>query len=160
MLDSRIVNAVPIRSQRNCRTRNSGSKKVPLSGLSERGGGMRWNASVICETYKTNWQTEKSPYGRNFGIPFDGPVIPFGAEFYSNPNSMKDNSRLYPLGTKTLPGIFIGHGAAFWRRLDRRFDHRGLARHREPRCFRSSRPETEESRRCKKHFFFFVQLVP
>ena len=34
----------------------------------------------------------KSPYETRFGTPFDGPMIPFGAEIDFTPISRKDNS--------------------------------------------------------------------
>ena len=50
----------------------------------------------------------KTPYGRWFGVPFDGPVIPFGALVEYHPISAEDLSRLYQFGSKVLPGIFFG----------------------------------------------------
>ena len=50
----------------------------------------------------------KTPHGRRFGIPFNGPVIPFGALVEYHPISAKDLSRLYQFGSKVLPGKFLG----------------------------------------------------
>ena len=49
------------------------------------------------------------PCERRFGIPFIGPVIPFGAmvEYYSI--SVKDLSRLHQFGPKVLPSVFLGY---------------------------------------------------
>ena len=46
-----------------------------------KGGGQTplWKATAICETSKTSWQMEKTPYERRFGEPFKGPIIPSGA---------------------------------------------------------------------------------
>ena len=51
----------------------------------------------------------KTPYERQFGMPFNGPVIPFGAmvEYHSIP--AKDQSRPHQFGSKVLPGIFLGY---------------------------------------------------
>ena len=43
------------------------------------------------------------------GMPFDGPVIPFGAMVEYHPISAKDQSRLHQFGAKVLPGIFLGY---------------------------------------------------
>ena len=50
----------------------------------------------------------KTPYERRFGMPFNGPVIPFGAMVECHPISAKDQSRLHQFGAKVLPGIFLG----------------------------------------------------
>ena len=44
-----------------------------------------------------------------FGIPFDGPVIPFGAMVEYHPISAKDLSSLHQFGPEVLPGIFLGY---------------------------------------------------
>ena len=45
---------------------------------------------------------------RQFGMPFNGPLIPFGAMVEYHPISAKDQSRLHQFGFKVLPGIFLG----------------------------------------------------
>ena len=52
---------------------------------------------------------EKTPYERRFGMPFNGPVIPFGGMDEYHLISAKDLSRLHQLGTKVLPGTFLGY---------------------------------------------------
>ena len=42
-------------------------------------------------------------------MPFDGPVIPFGAMVQYHPISAEDLSRLHQFGPKVLPGIFLGY---------------------------------------------------
>ena len=42
-------------------------------------------------------------------MPFDGPVIPFGAMVEYHPISSIDQSRLHQFGPKVLPGIFLGY---------------------------------------------------
>ena len=44
----------------------------------------------------------KTPFERRFGIPCDGPVLPFGAMVEYHPISAKDLSRLHPFGPKVL----------------------------------------------------------
>ena len=51
----------------------------------------------------------KTPYERRFGMPFDGPVIPFGAMVEHHHFSAKDRSRLHQFGPKVLPGTFLGY---------------------------------------------------
>ena len=51
----------------------------------------------------------KTPYERQFRMPFNGPVIPFGAMVEYHPISAKDISRLHKFGPKVLPGIFLGY---------------------------------------------------
>ena len=48
----------------------------------------------------------KTPYERRFGIPFNGPVTPFGAMVEHHTISAKDLSRLHQFGKKVLPGFF------------------------------------------------------
>ena len=50
----------------------------------------------------------KTPHERRFGMPFNGPVIPFGAMVEYHPISAKDISRLHQFGPKVLPGILLG----------------------------------------------------
>ena len=50
---------------------------------------------------------ERTPYERRFGMPFNGPVIPFGAMVEYHPISAKDISRPRQIGPKVLPGIFL-----------------------------------------------------
>ena len=49
----------------------------------------------------------KTPYERRFGMPFNGPVMPFGAMVECHPISAKDLSRLHQYGAKVLSGIFL-----------------------------------------------------
>ena len=51
----------------------------------------------------------KTPYERRFGMPFNGPVIPFGAMVEYHPISAKDISRLHQFGPKVLSGVFLGY---------------------------------------------------
>ena len=66
-----------------------------------------------CYTYLRNIQDllsdGKTPYERRCGMPFNGPIIPFGATVDCYPVSAKDQSRLQQFGKKVLPGIFLGY---------------------------------------------------
>ena len=72
-----------------------------------------WADSIECFTYLQNIQDKlshrKTPYERRFGMPFNGPVIPFGAMVEYHPISAKDQSRLHQFGAKVLPGTFLGY---------------------------------------------------
>ena len=50
-----------------------------------------------------------TPYFNRFGVDYDGPHIPMGAEIEYYPIRDKDKHRLHQLGPKTLPGIFVGY---------------------------------------------------
>ena len=69
--------------------------------------------------YARSFSVGKTPYERRFGIPFNGPLIPFGAMVEYDPISAKDLSRLHQFGPKVLPGIFLGyalHAGGIWKR--------------------------------------------
>ena len=77
------------------------------SGLTE-----EWCAdSMECYCYLRNIQDKlsdgKTPHERRFGMPFNGPEIPFGAVVENHTISAKDQSRLHHFGSKVLPGIFL-----------------------------------------------------
>ena len=60
----------------------------------------------------------KTLYESRFGVPFNGPVIPFGALVEYHPISGKDLSRLHQFGPKVFPGIFLGyalHAVRIWK---------------------------------------------
>ena len=66
-----------------------------------------------CYTYLRNVQDllsdRKTPHERRFGVPFNGPVIPFGVMVEYHPKSAEDLSRLHQFGSKVLPSIFLGY---------------------------------------------------
>ena len=70
-----------------------------------------WADSMECYCYLRNIQDllsdGKTPHERRFGVPFNGPVTPFGAMVEYHPISAKDPSRLHQFGPKVLPGIFL-----------------------------------------------------
>ena len=47
-------------------------------------------------------------YDRWFNSPFEGAVIPFGAEVKFFPMSLKDSGRVHQFGAKVLTGRFMG----------------------------------------------------
>ena len=79
------------------------------SGLDEKW----WADSMECFSYLRNIQDllsdGKTPYGRRFGKPFEGPIIPFGSLVEYYPTSAKDQSRLHQFGKKVLPLLFLGY---------------------------------------------------
>ena len=90
------------------RLKEATSAVLLQSGLDEKW----WAESMECNCYLRNIQDllsdGRTPYERRFGIPFNGPVTPFGAMVEDHPISAKDQSRLHQFGTKVLPGIFLG----------------------------------------------------
>ena len=60
----------------------------------------------IVDLYSTGDQTA---YVRRFGVPFKGPLYPFGASVKYFPIAQKDKELTHELGPKTLPGIFMGY---------------------------------------------------
>ena len=95
-------------AERAVRRVKEGTSPVLLqSSLSE-----SWGAgSMECYTYLRNIQDllsgGKTSYGRRFGEPFKGPIIPFGSLVEYHPISAKDLSRLHQFGKKVLPGKFM-----------------------------------------------------
>ncbi len=49
----------------------------------------------------------KTAYFQKFGIDYNGPVIPCGAEIEYKPNRKLDIDRLHAMGRQTLSGIFL-----------------------------------------------------
>ena len=70
-----------------------------------------WADSMECCCHPRNVQdlssNGKTPYERRFGIPFNCPVMPFGAMVEYHPISGEDLSRLHQFGMKVLPGIYL-----------------------------------------------------
>ena len=96
--------------ERVVRRVKEGTSAVLLqSGL----GNEWWTDSMECYCYLRKIQDllsdGKTPNERWFGMPFDGPVIPFGAMVEYHPISANDISRLHQFGSKVLPGIFFGY---------------------------------------------------
>ena len=120
ILESLYVNTTQIRNngiaERAVRRVKEGTSAVLLqSGLDNEW----WADSMECYCYLRNIQDKlsdgKTPYERRFGMPFNGPVIPFGAMVEYHPISAKDQSRLHQFGSKVLPGIFLGYALYAWR---------------------------------------------
>ena len=94
--------------ERAVRRVKEGTSAVLLqSGLDER----RWSDSMECYCYLRDvWgllADGKTPYGRRFGEPYKGPIIPFGAMVEYHPTSPKRSGN-HQFGKKVLPGIFLG----------------------------------------------------
>ena len=60
-----------------------------------------------------------------FGIPLNGPVIPFGAMFEYHPISEKDLSRLHHFGSKSLARYIPWKCIKRWENLEKRHTDRG-----------------------------------
>ena len=85
-----------------------------------------WEDSMECYCYLRNIQDLLSdgltPYERPFGMPFDGPVIPFGAVVEDHPISANEISRLHQIGPKSCqvysPVMYYARGESgketFW----------------------------------------------
>ena len=92
-------------AERAVRRVKEGTSAVLLqSGLDE-----KWCAdSMECCCCLRNMQDllsdGKTPYERRFGVPFNGPVIPFGAMVEYHPISAKDQSRIHQFA-----GLFLGY---------------------------------------------------
>ena len=71
-----------------------------------------WADSMECNCNQRNIEDllsdGKSPYERRLDIPFNGPVIPFGALVEYHPISAKD-IETHQFGPQVLPGIFLGY---------------------------------------------------
>ena len=83
------------------------------------GGRIPWNATAICEKIQDLLSDGKTPYERRFGVPFKGPIIPFGAMVECHPISAQDLSRLHQFGKKVLPGKILGYvlyAGGIWRK--------------------------------------------
>ena len=72
-----------------------------------------WADSTECCCYLRNIQdllsVGKTPYERRFGMPFNGPVISFGAMVEYHSISAKDILRLNKFSPKVLLGFFLGY---------------------------------------------------
>ena len=59
--------------------------------------GIHGNVTAICEIFRISCLMGKSPYERRFGVPFNGPVIPFGAMVEYHPvSAAKSLARYFP----------------------------------------------------------------
>ena len=127
-------------AERSVRRVKEGTSAVLLqSGLNE----SWWADSLECYTYLRNvtdlLSDGKTPYGRRFGQPFGGPVIPFGSLVEYHPITAKDQSRIHQFGKEVLRGLFLGYAlyaGAIWKgdvliadlRSWRRWTHRKSTR--------------------------------
>ena len=112
-------------AERAVRRIKEGTSAVLLqSGLGEKW----WADSTECYCYLRNIQDllsdAQTPYERRFGVPLNGPVIPFGAIVDYHPTSAKDLSRLHQFCPRVLPGIFLGHAFHAGGNLERRYHGR------------------------------------
>ena len=104
---STVTNCIAERAVR--RIKEGTSAVLMQSGYDE-----KWLVdSMECYCYLRNVEEpladEKTLYGRRFGEPFEGPVIPFGAKVEYHPISAKDQSRLHQFGKQVSLGAFLMH---------------------------------------------------
>ena len=122
-----ILTSTPRRSETNGiaeravrRIKEGTSAEQFQSGL----GSEWWTDSMKCYCHMRNIQDllsdGKTSYERRFGMPFNGPVIPYGAKVEYHPISAKDRSRLHQFGAKVLPSIFSRFCITRGRNLERR----------------------------------------
>ena len=95
------------------RVKEGTSAVLLQSGLDEKMvGGFRGMPLLSAETFKIFWQMGRQSYERRLGVPFDGPVIPFGVTVEYHPISLRQ------FGPKVLPDIFLGnalHPVGIWK---------------------------------------------
>ena len=129
------------------KTQFAGLKLVPLHFWFSRSSCKVVGEAMECFCFLRNIQDKlpdrQSPHERRFEPPFDCPVIPFGP-FFSKKSNLYERQKScssiwYNDASRNLHRVH----AEFWRRLDQRLGHRGLARHREQRRVRSSRQEVQ-----------------
>ena len=108
--------STPLRSETNGtaerairRLKEATSAALFHSGLGNEMVGGFHGLSLLLRNFQDLLSDGKTPYERRFGMPLNGPVIPFGAMVEYHKNSAKDQSRLHQFGAKVLPGIFLGY---------------------------------------------------
>ena len=97
-------------AERAVRRVKEGTSAVQLqSGLTEEWwvDSMEWYCNL--RNIHDKLSDGKTLYERRFGMPFNGPMIPFGAMVEYHLVSAKDQSRLHLFGSKVLPGKFLGY---------------------------------------------------
>ena len=82
-------------------------KKVHLQYCCSSGLGNEWLGGfyemlLLSAKHSRSVSVGKTPYERRFGIPLNGPIIPFGAMVEYHPISSKDQSRLHQFGATSL----------------------------------------------------------
>ena len=102
-------------AERAVRRVKEGTSAVLLqSGVNENW----WAHSMECYTFLRNVtdlvSDGKTPDERRFGQPFKGPIIPFGSLVEYHPITAKDQSRIHQIGSKVLPGLFLGYALHAW----------------------------------------------
>ena len=108
--------STPHRSERNAvieravrRVKEGTSACIVQSGLNEDW----WDYATECYCFLRNVVDllidGETAWKKRFGVDFDGPLIPFGAEVFYKPNSKEDIKRTPKFGNKLLPGILVGY---------------------------------------------------
>ena len=77
------------------------------SGLSEELLGQAMECCGQLRNVYDKLAESKIAYANRYGLPFDGPNIPFAAKILFKPRTRKDEARFHQICTKLLPGTFI-----------------------------------------------------
>ena len=111
-MESPNIDTPSIRDEWGCRNSSTQSKRRNFSSIATIRIGW-WADLMECFCYLRNVQDivadGKTPYVREFGEPFKGPIIHFGAMVQSHPISARDQARLHQFGKNVLPVIFFGY---------------------------------------------------
>ena len=91
------------------RVKEGTSACLVQSGLNEEW----WDRATKCYCFLRNVVDllidGQTAWMKRFGVDFDGPTIPFGAEVLYKPSSNEDAKRIHRFGNKLLSGIFVGY---------------------------------------------------
>ena len=89
-------------------------------------GEKRWNASVLCETYKTNWQTENHRMKEDLTFRLMVQLCQWELHFLNIYERQKSSPSIWDKdASRNIHRVRF----EFWRRSDQRLEHRGLVRH-------------------------------
>ena len=106
---SLYVNATQIRNKWDCRKSSAQSERRDICGAFAIRSGSRMVGGFHGVLLLSALSDGKTPYERRFGMPFNGPVIPFWNNGRISPCFCeRDQSGLHQFGAKVLPSIFLG----------------------------------------------------
>ena len=163
MLESRQVN--PYRSETNGIAESAVRRAALLVQWASQkcGGERRWNASVICETYKTKWQTESHRMKEELELHLMSSDTIWSRNLVSS-NLYERQKSSSSIWYKRASRKIHRTRSEFGRRLDRRLPSRTGTTSRIPSpprfASKGSTPLELESINCMKHLNFLVQTVP
>ena len=146
------------------RVKEGTSALLVQSGLSGKVVGRNDEMLLFIRNIHDKLANGKSTYERRIGTPLDSPLKPFGVDIFGADNLHERQKVVFTIwyqdGSRNTHRIRL----EFFRKLDWRLVHRGLARHREQRGVgRSTSKESSskkyESRTCKKEKYVFAPTV-